>query len=184
MRIIDILPFFSWLERWCIGNEHGILGPLGPLTRSAAVACGACKSSAFETRISSEFFFYVCWSRESVCIPYFGLFRSLNIKILMMIDDDWWWYWMILDYNPWIFYSKPRANIFPGAKEIGFAVLIVVCCALLHLQRLLELPPGLHFWRFLALRIEPDGSWLKSTHRQTALTNLWAIHRLHHVPFT
>ena len=129
-------------------------------------------------------FFYVCWSRESVCIPYFGLFRSLNIKILMMIDDDWWWYWMILDYNPWIFYSKPRANIFPGAKEIGFAVLIVVCCALLHLQRLLELPPGLHFWRFLALRIEPDGSWLKSTHRQTALTNLWAIHRLHHVPFT
>ena len=56
MRIIDILPFFSWLERWCIGNEHGILGPLGPLTRSAAVACGACKSSAFETRISSEFF--------------------------------------------------------------------------------------------------------------------------------
>lgn len=42
--------------------------------------------------------------------------------------------------------------VFPGgAQELSFAVLIVVCCALLHLQRLLKLPPGLHFSLFLAL---------------------------------
>ena len=89
-----------------------------------------------------------------------------------MIDDDWWWYWMILDYNPWIFYSKPRANICPGgAKEIGFAVLIVVCCALLHLQRLLELPPGLHFWRFLALRTNWTRWFLTEINTSTECTH-------------
>ena len=130
-----------YLERWCIqGLKMGWFWE--PSWGALLLLVVPVKARPLRPGCSG--FYGFSWSRESVCTPGFGQTHP-------DIEDDIGWYWTI--HDRWISYLVQSFFIVfrGGAQELSFAVLIVVCCALLHLQRLLKLPPGLHFSLFLAL---------------------------------